>query len=253
MEATLSLFPGADRARASAEDRYRAMDMLKAVGAIDHDLNVYVHEGEPASKARARVVKGHAYTPAKTAAAQRSLADRFGGLVFDGNVAVACVFHRGNRQRIDIDNLVKLVLDAATQAGVWQDDSQVTAVVGILEHDRDFPRTVVAFANHESSMARGPNSKPKCKVCGTLYNNYGDRRRQHCSRECRMTLANPVRCPTCDQLFKKIVGSQKYCSVECRGLAQRRRPVCECGARVSRKGYKRCRKCWLEKGPEVAA
>lgn len=233
-----------------AQDRYRALEMLRAVGASDHHLQVVVHEGEPASKARARVVRGHAYTPAKTAAAQAALAWQLNRLTpFTGNVAVACVFHRGNRQRIDVDNLVKLVLDAATQARVWQDDSQVTGLLAVLELDAEQPRTVVAFAGHESSMTRGPDSMPKCAACGKPFNDYGNPRRQHCSRECRMTLAEPVMCPHCDKPFKRRSGNQKYCSMVCRGQATRTRPACEvCQKRLSRAGYKLCRACWAARG-----
>lgn len=239
------------------DDRYRAMEMLAAVGAPDHSIHVIVHEGDPASKARARVVRGRAYTPRATQVAQEALAWRLRGIEsFTGNVAVACVFHRSNRQRIDVDNLLKLVLDAATQARVWEDDSQVTAVLAVLEHDPDAPRTVVAFAPHESSMGRGPDSLPKCAACGTPFDAYGNPRRRHCSRECRMTLAEPVVCPGCGKSFKKRSGNQKYCSTPCRAAASRTKPTCEaCGARLSRAGYRRCRSCWQSNryAPELEA
>lgn len=233
----------------TSRDRFRALGMLRSVGALDHQMMVVVHDGDPASKARARIVRGHAYTPAKTTAAQKSLAERMVGVRFLGNVAVACVFHRSNRQRIDIDNLMKLVLDAATQADVWDDDSQVTAVVAALEHDPGHPRTVVAFAPHTSTMLRGPDSLPRCAACGNVFDPYGQPRRRHCSRECRMTLAEPVPCPQCGVPFKRRTGNNKYCSVACRGLAARRRKYCECGALLSKTSYGKCRACWLREGP----
>jgi Holliday junction resolvase RusA-like endonuclease len=230
----------------TTDDRYRAMEMLGAVGGNTAALRVIVHDGEPASKARARVVKRHAYTPKKTVAAQRALAYRMAGHAYRGNVAVACLFYRSNRQRIDVDNLLKLVLDAATDAGLWKDDSQVTAIVATLGHDPEQPRTIVAFAEHDSSMPRGDNALTQCAACGTLFQASGVASRKHCSRACRMTLAEPVPCRQCGEPFKRRSGNQKYCSNECRGLGARRKPKCEnCGVRLSRQGYKLCRGCWL--------
>jgi Holliday junction resolvase RusA-like endonuclease len=121
----------------------------------------FVHPGEPVSKARARFnfKTRSAYTPAKTAQAEKSLAWAFaaalGGLELRSNVAVAVIFYRQNRKRTDTDNLMKLVMDAATKAGAWDDDSQVTAQAVLLELDAENPRTVIALGPIESTMGRG--------------------------------------------------------------------------------------------------
>ena len=51
---------------------------------------------------------------------------RFKGLFPEGPVGMACEFHVNSRSRADVDNLVKLVKDAAEKAGVYTNDFQVT-------------------------------------------------------------------------------------------------------------------------------
>lgn len=208
-----------------------------------------IHEGEPIVKSRARVVRNgsRSYTPDKTRHAQAALAMTLRRSIprFTGNVVIVCIFRRPNRQRCDVDNLLKLVLDAGTQAGLWEDDSQVTALVGILEHDPDDPRSTICFSHHESSMRRGEDAKPRCVVCGKPYDDYGNPSRQHCSRECRMTLAEPVPCPNCGQPFKRANGNRKFCSVACRAEASRVARPCErCGAPRARPESTLCRDCF---------
>ena len=60
---------------------------------------------------------------------------------FERNVEVSAVFWRSSRQVIDLDNLLKHLLDAAT--GVcWVNDCQVTRYARIeLRLDREDPRT----------------------------------------------------------------------------------------------------------------
>jgi Holliday junction resolvase RusA-like endonuclease len=237
-----------------ADDRHRALGMALAMAARDAEgVRCVVHSGDPASKARARVTRtGHAFTPAKTRAAQAALAASLMDVKpFTGNVCVAAVFRRSNRQQIDVDNLLKLVLDAATQAGLWADDSQVTAVAAVLEHDPDDPRTTVAFAAHQSTMARGEDAMARCAACGKPFHAYGQPR-VHCSATCRMTLADPIPCAHCGEPFKKRTASSKYCSAACRGKAQRRRPCARCGGRVARTGSLLCRACWLAETGQAA-
>lgn len=245
----------------SADDRHRAMEMLSTIGANTSSLSVVVHGGDPASKARARVMNGYAFTPKRTVAAQRALADRLRGIQpFPGNVAVSCVFHRSNRQRIDVDNLTKLVLDAATQANLWQDDSQVTAIVAVLEHDEANPRTVVAFAPHESSMKRGDDACRTCETCGVRFLPQGraqSERGRFCSAKCRVRLV-PIPCPHCATPFKPATAKSKFCSVACRSAwhsaqaseARAARTHCKRGHEMTddnsypmSNGVVRCRRC----------
>lgn len=228
-----------------ADDRYRAMGMVLGI-APQESVQCVVHEGNPASKSRARVVNGHAFTPARTVAAQASLAQRLEGIRFEGNVTVACVFHRASRQRIDVDNLLKLVLDAGTQAKVWTDDCQVTALLGVIELDPEHPRTVVAFGEHLSSMPRGDNARIPCRVCGKMFL-ASTENRAHCSAACRMTLAEPVPCASCGVPFKRKNARSKYCSNPCRSMGKRTdRPCAECGKQRARGDSTLCRECWVK-------
>lgn len=43
-------------------------------------------------------------------------------------VAVRVLFYRSNHRKVDIDNLLKAVMDALTSARIWNDDSQVCEI-----------------------------------------------------------------------------------------------------------------------------
>jgi Holliday junction resolvase RusA-like endonuclease len=188
------------------------------------EFHAIVIDGEPVSKARPRFTgNGRPYTPKRTRDGEAMIAARFSCLPkFASNVAVGCIFYRSTFQRVDIDNLLKAILDGATRAQLWGDDSQVTAIIGVLEYDRTRPRTVVAFGEHASSLGRGEDAKATCESCGKRFVAAGRRREtaRWCSRECRMTLAESVECPGCHTPFKRRTANQIYCSSACRGKGQ---------------------------------
>ena len=100
--------------------------------------------GEPLSKGRPRVVRGNAYTPARTRQAEaairwqlRAVAPR---LNERDELGVRLRFFSGTRRRRDLDNLVKLVLDACNGV-VWADDAQVVALDASVERGVSDPRT----------------------------------------------------------------------------------------------------------------
>lgn len=86
-------------------------------------------EGTPVPAARARVVRGHAFTPAKTANAEKEIARRWkehaGWWIPTGGVVVEMHFFFTDKIRRDLDNLEKTVLDGLTKGGAWGDDYQV--------------------------------------------------------------------------------------------------------------------------------
>ena len=100
--------------------------------------------GEPVPKARPRVTKtGHAYTPAKTRAAEHEIAlawqREYPGIRLTGPLYVEMVFNMKPPQgkhpahvmkRPDIDNLQKTVLDALNGVA-YEDDKQVFKVSAI--------------------------------------------------------------------------------------------------------------------------
>lgn len=115
--------------------------------------------GAPVAKKRPRFTKrGHAYhDPADKAAEEKTgwiLQSMIRNQQFTGNVGLVCIFYRPDRRRIDGDNMLKHILDAANSI-VFQDDSQVTATLGIVEYDKNNPRTIVLFGDHVSTMKRG--------------------------------------------------------------------------------------------------
>lgn len=244
-------------------DVRQALDLLSAIRAgregDDDFLAAFVHLGEPASKARARFTRaGHAYTPSKTLTAQNALSVEFAkvmdGRTLTGNVAIAAIFHRRSHQRIDADNLMKLVLDAGTKAKVWHDDSQVTAQCSLVELDPERPRTVIALSNHASTMQRGTNWTRKCPTCQldfVVEAAYG--RKTYCSQKCAETKLGDARCPKCETSFPRRRAAQRYCSAKCRDgdrlvrqKADKQRPpaTCtSCGGRVSRREYVMCAPC----------
>lgn len=126
--------------------------------AIFYTVSAFVHQGEPVPWARAGTVKGRHFTPTKVRNAERDLAYCFRTAVRNGplysNVGLVAMFYRSTRQPVDVDNLLKCVLDAGNQSGVWVDDRQVTAFSAFLELDVQYPRTVVAVVPVTGSLDR---------------------------------------------------------------------------------------------------
>lgn len=239
---------------ATQDDRYRALEVVARLG-NSHELRVIVVAGEPPSKGRPRFTKtGRPYTPKVTVLGERRLAEAFAGTpTFPGNVSVVCIFYRSSRQRIDVDNMLKAVLDAATRAHVWGDDSQVTALVGIVECDRENPRTIVAFGQHDSSMKRGAEAMIPCAHCEAPFLPTSSKAR-FCSLACRRASVTRVACGHCGRQFKRTSGNQRFCSRRCRADATRAataaRTHCKRGHELSDEnthvladGRRRCRRC----------
>lgn len=77
---------------------------------------------------------------------------------YHGNVALVCIFYLPDFRRIDYDNMLKHVCDAANHV-IYEDDSQVTACLGVIMLDPDNPRTVVIFGEHYGcTLPRGRNN-----------------------------------------------------------------------------------------------
>jgi Holliday junction resolvase RusA-like endonuclease len=92
-------------------------------------MHVFTLAGVPRPKARPRTGRyGGLYQPdskdEEAVAWQIVEATRIRHM---GPVVVAAVFYRPDRHRVDVDNLLKRLLDAGTRARLWRDDSQVIA------------------------------------------------------------------------------------------------------------------------------
>lgn len=103
----------------------------------------FVVPGSPVPKERARVVRGHAFTPERTRTAEAAIAwaAKAAGVVpLSGPVALTCLFYCRNNVRGDIDNLVKLCSDALNGVA-WADDKQVVRLSATVAIDKANPRT----------------------------------------------------------------------------------------------------------------
>ena len=92
-------------------------------------LGAYTIPGEPRPKGRPQFVRGRAITPAHTREETKRVREylQWTGPAepFAGDLAVILRYRRTNRTVVDIDNLVKLTLDAANGV-LWADDAQIT-------------------------------------------------------------------------------------------------------------------------------
>lgn len=59
-------------------------------------------------------------------------------------IAVEIILHLKNVSRSDIDNRLKIVLDAGTKGGLWKDDSQIyDLVVSKTKSDQDWVEILI--------------------------------------------------------------------------------------------------------------
>jgi len=189
----------------------------------------FVVEGEPVSKARARFTgygsKIRSYTPQKTMDAERGMALAFiaagGSFEPDREVtfAVEAVFHNATRQRRDVDNMLKLVLDGLNNVA-WVDDTQVMRVVGskeFVDAKTDARTEVLVYkVGHMNRITRD------CARCGNAFITYRSTASQRfCSRECHLESRLEARARTCEHCGKdwdpgKPGSKARFCSAACR-------------------------------------
>lgn len=223
-------------------------------------------DGEPVSKARARFTgygsKSRAYTPAKTKTAEERVAWAFrqagGEFEPDGEITfgVELTFYNGTRQRRDIDNMIKLILDGLNGVA-WVDDTQVVQVsarkrfvskaeartvvtvgrVGVMdrltkpcEHcGKDFVTYRSLSGQRFCSRACGNASRYAareriCEHCGKSFLAHGaSRDTKYCSKECQVDAGwTSIDCDVCGTSFRRRrchVKGRNYCSPPCRDTA----------------------------------
>lgn len=107
--------------------------------------------GSPVSKGRPRFGSGRTYTPQSTIDAEQAIQwaikQKYPGLLMneESSYAVYLYFYTKTARRVDLDNLVKLVLDAMNKM-VFKDDSQVTEITARLIRKDKNPRTEITAA-----------------------------------------------------------------------------------------------------------
>ena len=208
-------------------------------------------DGEPVSKARARFTqrgsKTRAYTPDKTLHAEQIVGWKFRqaapGHKLDrkATYGVIALFFCGSRQRRDVDNMLKLILDGLNQVA-WPDDEQVTEVSA--------RKTLTLPENARTEVAvygigEVQRFTEHCEYCGQEFAIYpcwqsAERRRRYCSQDC----ANAARrtgprmratCEGCGQVFAANPNLRKYCSSECRNANGRMTVACTgCGVEFTK-------------------
>lgn len=221
--------------------------------------------GEPISKSRARFTKRGSkmvsYTPQKTMDGEKAIAAAFLTVTnkrstdAEATYAVHAHFINGTRQRRDVDNMVKLILDGLNDVA-WPDDNQVTEIaakkswatkaeartevviyrIGLMAHPRrQCAQCEKSFRVYDSTpdMAycsrkcltanRAATRACVCKYCGDEFDGKAQtgKRPDYCSMACK-SLDNTVevKCTQCDGVFRKprsqSEGKVHYCSGNCR-------------------------------------
>lgn len=206
--------------------------------------------GEPISKARARFTnygsKTRAYTPQKTLDGEAAIsaaylkAARRRGTNPEAAYAVHVHFYNGTRQRRDVDNMVKLVLDGLNGIA-WVDDNQVLEIVARKSFvSKSEARTVVRVYD----IGEMGFPKKACLNCGTEFRTYASwesnpNGKKYCSRECankRIRDLKERECAHCGDVFtaEKSTSTTKFCSKECSYESRRTTTDCAvCGKAFS--------------------
>ena len=118
-------------------------------------MTVLVIPGPPVPCGRPRLsLDGHAYMPDRTRKYERSVR-HFAKAAFpspiEGPVRLTAVFYCHNRQRRDVDNLLKSIMDGINGIA-FADDSQVVSQSALKLVDKNFPRAVVDVSPVQYSL-----------------------------------------------------------------------------------------------------
>lgn len=215
-------------------------------------------DGEPVSKARARFTgygsKGRAFTPEKTKQAEEAVAWQYrasgarGLADAESAFGVVALFFCGTRQRRDVDNMLKLVLDGLNGVA-WVDDSQVTEVSGRKQLvEREEARTEILVYR----VGLIQRNTGRCEHCGDEFEAYRSQRgRRFCSQTCHLEFRRAQRTKQCRRCGKDFVPAHGdravYCSSDCRRSGHSTEVTClRCGisfakwASVSRQSKPLC-------------
>jgi Holliday junction resolvase RusA-like endonuclease len=211
----------------------------------------FIVDGEPLSKARARFTgygsKVRAYTPERTMRGERRIKAAYlaqvGRLETDENLAfrVEIDFFNGTRQRRDVDNMIKLVLDGLNKVA-WPDDVQVLEVSGRKHFvpKAEACTEVTVFVLDEGM--RKPTQP--CVYCSKPFRTYeswstNPKGKKYCSRPCAIQHGMELRervCHNCGETFHAHGkgSSTRFCSRNCASQNGREEIPCAiCGTKFS--------------------
>jgi Holliday junction resolvase RusA-like endonuclease/endogenous inhibitor of DNA gyrase (YacG/DUF329 family) len=184
-------------------------------------------DGDPTTKSRARRSRsGNFYTPRQTADAEETIRWRLlaAGIQPDADhdLSVTIEFRTSTRQRRDLDNLVKLVLDACN-GFAWYDDVQVVELHATVKRAHPEPGITLVIEQRESLVRT-------CARCGTRLSKDRSKQTRFCSRGCydaAQRTGGSVPCAHCGEtVYRQRSSSSKrtFCGQECKNAFQRGRP-----------------------------
>lgn len=108
--------------------------------------------GRPVPKERPRTGQGRTYTPKKTLDHEQAVRDRAWAAMVKGRVSknlsddlgIIVTFHLPDRRRVDIDNLLKTVLDGLNGMA-FKDDSQIVKVYAGIDRSTKLAKSDVGL------------------------------------------------------------------------------------------------------------
>jgi len=109
--------------------------------------------GQPVPKARPRVTERGTFTPQRTRDWEEAVGWAFKGMgaaTFDGPVSVMMTFLRKGRRKVDLDNLVKSVLDGLNGVA-FHDDQQVRELSARVIYGCDEPLAEVTVNKYRGT------------------------------------------------------------------------------------------------------
>lgn len=198
-------------------------------------------DGEPISKARARFTnyksKTRAYTPERTRVGEERVLAAFLQVAkptHDTEVAfgVEVEFLHQTGQRRDIDNMLKLILDALNKVA-WPDDVQVTS---ISANKRRVPKGEAQTIVRIYTLGRIEKPRGICIGCGSEFPQFASTStRKYCTRQCGYEYQRNNRtkaCANCGGSFlsRGDMFADRCCSIACNSEYKRVTLTCiECG------------------------
>jgi Holliday junction resolvase RusA-like endonuclease len=203
-------------------------------------------QGEPISKARARFTKRGSkvvsYTPQKTLDGEAAIAHAFREVISDhekdaeATYAVHAHFINGTRQRRDVDNMVKLILDGLNDVA-WPDDNQVTEIAARKSWATKAEARTEVVIYRIGQMNRPTQACLYCSEPFLMYDSWRDSPtgKKYCSPKCCYAHRVAKKERTCEQCAKGFQAwgeshETKYCSKECNYAAKRVDiPCAHCG------------------------
>jgi Holliday junction resolvase RusA-like endonuclease len=147
------------------------------------------------------------------------------------DLGVALAFYTQTRQRRDLDNLEKLILDACTNL-LWGDDLQIVELISRVYRGHHTPRTELTV------YTIGQGYQRQCEECNSIIPNFHkmlvkSRNTRFCSKTCydvAQQKGRYVYCTTCTKRIyrqnDKLIQKRWFCSSECRSVAITAHRIC---------------------------